>query len=81
MKWVLTFLTAVLIVLHQDFWNWAKVEPQVFRFLPVGMWYHGLFCVAAAIMMALWVAFLWPAHLEDVQPEPGLARDPSIGGH
>ena len=80
MKWVLTFLTVVLVVVHQDFWNWSKAEPALFHFLPVGIWYHGLFCIAAAVLLAMWVAFLWPAHLENVQPEPGVVRD-ETGGH
>jgi hypothetical protein len=72
MKWVLYLLTVVLIVLHQDFWNWKTVNPMLFGFMPVGLWYHAAFCVAAAVLLALYVAFLWPKHLEDVQPEPGV---------
>jgi hypothetical protein len=80
MKWVMTFLTVVLIVVHQDLWNWAKAKPELFGFLPVGIWYHGLFCVAASVVLWMWGAFLWPSHLENVQPEPGVVRDES-GGH
>ena len=71
MKWVLYAATIMLIVLHQDWWNWSKVDPRWFGFLPVGLWYHALFCVAAAVLLALFVRFLWPAHLENVQREPG----------
>ena len=82
MKWVLSLLTIALIVLHQDWWNWDKVDPRWFGFLPVGIWYHALYCVAAAVLLALFAAFAWPTHLEDVQPEPGVARqDTTSGGH
>ena len=79
MKWVLYGLTIALIVLHQDGWNWDKVDPRAFGFLPVGIWYHALYCVAAAVLLALFVAFAWPRELEDVQPEPGVVRDESHG--
>ena len=81
MKWILTLLTAGLVILHQDLWNWAKADPRLFGFLPVGIWYHGLFCIAASVLLALWVACCWPTHLEDVEPEPGVVRDPNAGGH
>jgi hypothetical protein len=81
MKWVLYLLTVLLIVLHQDFWNWDKVDPRWFGFLPVGLWYHLGYCVAAAVLLALFVAFAWPTHLEDVQPEPGVTPADASPGH
>ncbi len=81
MKWVLYLLTVLLIVLHQDFWNWDKVDPRWFGFLPVGLWYHLGYCVAAAVLLALFVAFTWPTHLEDVQPEPGVTPADASPGH
>lgn len=81
MKWVLAFLTLVLIVLHQDWWNWSKVDPRLFGFVPVGIWYHALFCVAAAILLWLFVLFAWPKHLENVEPEAGVVRDEKSSGH
>jgi len=80
MKWVLFLLTIVLIVLHQDIWNWNRVDPRLFGFLPVGIWYHALYCVAAAVLLAMFVAFAWPKHLEDAEPAPGVQQD-STGGH
>jgi hypothetical protein len=80
MKWILYLLTIGLIVLHQDWWNWNKVGPMWFGFLPVGIWYHALYCVASAVLLALFVAFAWPRHLEDTEPLPGVRQD-SMGGH
>jgi len=72
MKWILYAATVALIVLHQDFWNWSKVEPKWSGFLPVGLWYHALYCVAAAVLLWLFVAFCWPRHLESAETQsPG----------
>ena len=73
MKWFLLLLTIALIILHQDLWNWSKVDPRLFGFVPIGIWYHALFCVAAAVLMWLFARFAWPSHLEHVQPETPLA--------
>ena len=75
MKWLLLILTAALIVLHQDFWNWHTVEPRLFGFLPVGIWYHALYCVAAALLLWAFIAFAWPTQLENVEREPW-AKEP-----
>jgi hypothetical protein len=68
MKWLLLLATIALIVLHQDWWNWDKVSAA-FGFLPVGLWYHALYCVAASVLLALFVRFMWPSHLDEVERE------------
>lgn len=79
MKWLLLGLTIALIVVHQDFWNWDKVNVA-FGFMPVGLWYHAFYCIAAAILMWMLVAFVWPRQLENVEREvPGTSEEPS--GH
>jgi hypothetical protein len=81
MRWLLLVLTLGLIVVHQDFWNWNKVNAA-FGFLPVGLWYHALYCVAAAVLLWLFVAFAWPRHLENVQREvPGGEDAGKAHGH
>jgi Protein of unknown function (DUF3311) len=58
----------VLIValwgLHQDFWYWREARPLVFGFLPVGLAYHGAYCLAVAGLMWLLTRTAWPSHLE-----------------
>jgi hypothetical protein len=62
---LLGLATAALFALHQDVWFWRTAEPLAFGFLPPGLWYHGLFCLAAALLMWRLTRLAWPAHLED----------------
>ena len=66
----LCLLLITFYVLHQDFWNWRSAYPLAFGFLPVGLWYHGLYTLAASAMMWLLVKLAWPTHLEQsVDPD------------
>src|SRR4051812_19217114 len=60
----LAALIIVLYVLHQDFWFWRTAHPLVFGFLPIGLAYHGAYCVAAAMLMWLLTSIAWPSHLD-----------------
>jgi hypothetical protein len=64
-KVLLVLAVVVLYILHQDFWFWRTAYPLVFGFMPIGLFYHGAFSVAAALLMWLLVKFAWPAHLEE----------------
>lgn len=62
---ILVLCVAALYVLHQDVWNWRAARPFVFGFIPVGLFYHAMFSVAAAGLMWLLVTYAWPSHLEE----------------
>lgn len=68
-KNVLTLLlgaaVAVLYVLHQDVWFWSAARPLVFGFLPIGLAWHGLYCLASAVLMWALTRLAWPAQLEE----------------
>jgi hypothetical protein len=53
-----------LYAVHQDLWFWRVTHPLAFGFLPVGLGYHALYCLAAAVLMWLLTKYAWPAHLE-----------------
>jgi hypothetical protein len=53
-----------LYLLHQDLWFWRTARPLLFGFLPVGLAYHGAYCVAAALLMWILTRLAWPHHLE-----------------
>lgn len=62
------FLVGVYL-LHQDFWNWRKIEPLVFGFLPIGLAYHAGYSILASLTMAVLVKYAWPAELDQTESE------------
>ena len=60
-------VTAVvaLYLLHQDFWFWRTAHPLIFGFIPIGLFYHACYSVAASMLMWLLVKNAWPSHLEE----------------
>jgi len=60
---LLVIAVAALYILHQDIWFWRS-SHLVFGFIPIGLFYQGLFSIAASLLMWLLVTFAWPAHLE-----------------
>ena len=61
---LLVLAVAVLYVLHQDIWFWRS-SRLVFGFIPIGLFYQGVFSVAAALLMWLLVTYAWPSPLEE----------------
>ena len=56
--------TALMYLLHQDFWFWRSARPLVFGFLPIGLAYHAAYTVAVSLFMAVLVKYRWPSHLD-----------------
>jgi hypothetical protein len=63
-RYFAAFAVVGMIVLHQDWWNWRAARPFVLG-LPVGLWYHALYTLAAAGLMALLVRLFWPKDTQD----------------
>ncbi len=61
---LLVVAVAALYLLHQDYWFWRTAHPLVFGFIPIGLFYHACFAVAASLLMWLLVTYAWPAELE-----------------
>ena len=57
-------LVLVLVVLHQDNWNWDN-DRLVFGFLPVTLAYHVCISLAAGFVWYLATIFAWPQLDED----------------
>jgi len=53
----------VLFLLHHDFWWWAD-GSLVFGCIPVGLFYHAAFSVAASLLWLFGVKFAWPEEIE-----------------
>ena len=62
-RWIIYGLVVVLALLHQDFWFWDD-PTLVFGFMPVGLFYHALYSVAAACLWAAAVKWAWPSEVE-----------------
>ncbi len=65
---VLILLVVLLYALHQDVWFWRTPHPLVLGFLPIGLFYHAVYSVAASLLLWLLVKYAWPAHLEREVP-------------
>lgn len=61
---LLVVVVVALYILHQDIWFWDTAHPLVFGFIPIGLFYHACFSVAASVVMWLLVKYAWPSHLE-----------------
>lgn len=70
---LLVAAVAAIYVLHQDVWFWRTPHPLVFGFLPIGLFYHACFSIAAALLMWVLVKYAWPSHLER-KAEPSAPR-------
>jgi hypothetical protein len=64
-------VVAALYAAHQDVWFWDRARPLVFGFLPVGLAYHGGYCLAVAVLMWALTRAAWPSHLERAQAAAG----------
>lgn len=63
-RWFVGLLAVALFVLHQDFWWWDN-RSLVLGFLPIGLFYHAVFSLAAGGVWALANKFAWPEHIEE----------------
>jgi Protein of unknown function (DUF3311) len=71
---LLVVAVVILYVLHQDIWFWRS-SYLVFGFIPIGLFYQGLFSIAAALLMWLLVTYAWPSHLEHEAEETKSRED------
>jgi len=79
MKRVVIVFLGLLIVFHQDFWWWHRVEPMVLGFIPIGLAWHVGLSLLAAVLAAMMVRYCWPANLEDCELKHGVPDN--RGGH
>jgi hypothetical protein len=79
MKLLIWILVAALVILHQDFWNWDKIDNS-FGFLPIGLTYHIGISLAASFVWALACWFAWPEGIDDFANEPDSGDSAKDGG-
>ena len=69
MKYVLGGLIVLLVILHQDYWQWEDGR-LVGGFLPISLAYHVGISVAAAVVWWMATRCCWPE-----------AATPTLGAH
>jgi len=72
MKALFWLLILILLIFHQDYWQWDRSD-LVFGFVPYSLAYHmGLSIVTALFWLAA-VNLFWPKHSNDIitQSETG----------
>mgnify|MGYP005658956929 FL=1 len=60
---IFLLIFVVLAVLHQDAWTWSSTH-LVFGFMPLGLAYHALYSLTAALFWGIVIKFAWPEDLE-----------------
>jgi hypothetical protein len=78
MKRTIWLLVGLLVVLHQDYWQWDDTS-LCFGFLPYTLAYHAALSLLAAAVWLLAASFFWPHQLE-VDTLSELAGDPPATG-
>jgi formate hydrogenlyase subunit 3/multisubunit Na+/H+ antiporter MnhD subunit len=64
MKYIVWSLVGLLVVLHQDYWQWSNATLD-FGFSPRALTYHACLSLAAAVVWVLATIFCWPKGLHD----------------
>jgi hypothetical protein len=64
MKKLVWLLVILLIIFHQDNWNWNN-DRLILGFVPVGLGYHAGISIAASVTWFLATKFAWPDDLAD----------------
>lgn len=62
MKYAVWIGVALLLVLHQDYWQWDNTTLD-FGFLPRTLTYHAALSIAVAVLWFLATLFCWPQNL------------------
>lgn len=69
MKYVFCALIILLVVFHQDYWQWGRSD-LVFGFVPYPLAYHMAISMAASVVWIILVTFCWPSdELDESQDE------------
>ena len=68
MKYAIWSLVALLVILHQDYWQWDNATLD-FGFLPRALTYHACISIAAAVVWIVATKFCWPEGLEEASDE------------
>lgn len=74
MKVLIWLLVSLLIIFHQDFWNWDN-DYCLFGFLPIGLAYHIGVSLSAAFVWFLACFIAWPAGVDDFETDSSQSEE------
>jgi len=69
MKKIVYGLIVLLAIAHQDFWWWDTPNPLIGGVVPIGLAYHALVSVLAAVFWAMAVKYCWPEGVDEGNPD------------
>jgi len=72
MKYVIWTMVLILLIAHQDSWNWHD-DTLVWGIVPIGLIYHACISLAAGFTWWLATLFIWPKELE-ANSDPALVN-------
>ncbi|NND99781.1 MAG: hypothetical protein HKN47_20875 [Pirellulaceae bacterium] len=73
MKYVVWICIALLLVLHQDYWQWDDATLD-FGFMPRALTFHVVLSVVAAVVWLLATQFCWPSNLRSLEEFQSLEK-------
>lgn len=79
MKAFVYILVVVLLIGHNDYWNWHRAEPLVFGFIPVGLAYHASISLAAGLVWFMATRFCWPPEVDEIEEAVSSTDKPGAG--
>jgi hypothetical protein len=66
-KNILYLVVLIVYLLHNDLWFWNN--PTIIMGIPVGLFYHLIYCFIASILLFLLIKFAWPKLVEEVDQD------------
>jgi hypothetical protein len=66
-KKLLYLVIVIVYLLHNDLWFWD--DPTLIMGIPVGLFYHVLYCFAASILLFLLIKFAWPHFVDEIDKD------------
>tara|TARA_B100001105_G_C21975974_1_gene266992 strand:+ start:228 stop:482 length:255 start_codon:yes stop_codon:yes gene_type:complete len=76
-KYIVTGLVVLLVILHQDLWNWNQEEP-VLGFMPVALLWQVGISIGAAVTWWIATRIAWPSFEDPLDSET--QSQPQQGG-
>jgi TRAP-type C4-dicarboxylate transport system permease small subunit len=63
-KNILYVAWVIIYLMHNDIWFWDN--PTLILGIPIGLFYHVMYCLAASMMLFLLIRYAWPKIVSEV---------------